>query len=87
VPKSKTSASKLLMGPGGLRVVLDRNKVVKDDPGADTPAMAYLPFGKGSATFWCAVDTGEVGDVSLTDKQCEWLQEQYNTVNEFLYGA
>jgi hypothetical protein len=79
--------NKLLMGPGGIRIVLDRSKVVKDDPGADTPAMVYLPKNKGSGTFWCAVDTGEVDDVRLTDKQCEWLQEQYDTVNDFLYGA
>ena len=74
-----------LYGPDQLVIHLDRNKVVADDPGADTPAMVYL--GKHSATFWCAADTGELdlGDYHLTPRQYRWLQEQYDLVNDFLY--
>lgn len=78
-------ASKLLVGPGGLRLVLDTTQVFPDDPGAGTPAMVYLSKPHASATFWCAVDTGECDDVRLSDTQCRWLQEQYDEVNDFLY--
>jgi hypothetical protein len=79
-------AVRLLMGPAGIKIVLDKSKVVPDDPGADTPAMVYIKNGKASATFWCAVDTGEVDDVDLSDAQCRWLQAQYDEVNDFLFS-
>lgn len=78
---------KLLIGPGGLKIVLDKSQVILDNPGAGTPAMVYTKDAKANGTFWCAVDTGEVDGVRLTDPQCEWLQEQDVKVNEFLYGA
>ena len=77
--------SRMLLGPGGIKLVLDRDKVIVDDPGADTPAMVYLPHNAGSATFWCAVDTGECDDVDLSNSQCQWLQAQYDEVINFLY--
>lgn len=45
----------------GYSISLDRREIFPDDPGAGTPAMVYGPFGK-SATFFCALDTGEVSD-------------------------
>jgi len=72
-----TETKKVLHGPGGLRVVLDRTRVVPDDPGADTPAMVYL-FG-ASATLWCAMGEGELmGDRAarkLSEAQCRWLDD------------
>ncbi|MFA5873811.1 MAG: hypothetical protein WC832_07580, partial [Anaerolineales bacterium] len=45
-----------------LQIILDQEKVVAGDPGADTLAMVYLRSTSGaviaSATLWCAVDTG-----------------------------
>lgn len=72
-----------LHGPG-IRIELDKTEVFPDDPGAGTPAMVYV--GRASATFWCALDTGELwgGNVELTDRQVKWLHEQYAEVNEFL---
>jgi hypothetical protein len=77
---------KNLIGPGGVRIELDPSQVFLDDPGAGTPAMVYLPFGRGSGTYWCACDTGEVdGEPLLTDRQVEWLNEQNTLVNDYLY--
>lgn len=49
--------NKTVNGPNGVVLVLDRDKVVLDDPGADTPAMVY--YKRGSATYWCACGEGE----------------------------
>jgi hypothetical protein len=54
-------------GPGGVRIVFDPK-----DP--DTPCMVYL--GKSSATFFCALDTGEMdcgAGPDLTQQQLDWL--------------
>ena len=77
--------TKMMLGPGGIKLVLDTTQVFPDDPGAGTPAMVYINKGQDSATFWCAVDTGECDDVRLSDKQCKWLQAQYDDVINFLY--
>lgn len=78
-----------LYGPNGLRIELDRDAVIPDDPGADTPAMVY--YLDASGTYWCVNDTGELwGDrerYTLTDRQNRWLDEQMDEVNSFLYGA
>lgn len=84
------TTKKTLRGPGGIRVELDKNRVVKDDPGADTPAMVYL--GKCSATYWCASSEGELlghltGYETLTEAQKEWLDKIEDEVNYFLYGG
>lgn len=69
-----------LCGPGGIRIVLDASEIFPDDPGNGTPAMVYLPFGRGSATYWCAQGEGVVlsdkhGEIELTDEQKEWLND------------
>jgi len=73
-------------GPQGLIIELDRGQIFPDDPGAGTPAI--VTCGKNSATFWCAVDTGELdaGEVTLTESQIRWLIKQHDKVEEFLYG-
>jgi len=65
-------------GPDGLRLVID----VTD---ADTPAMVYL--GNASATYDCAIGTGDVtGDegreIALTAAQLAWLAPFEDTVAE-----
>jgi hypothetical protein len=79
---------------GRLLVVLDRDRVVKDDPGADTPALVYLnprPFCAepkscdGSATLWCAEGEGEIEGYKLTRQECRWLSSLIDAAEEFLY--
>ena len=80
----------------GLRVVCDRNRVVPDDPGADTPAMVYYKCRQyeASATYWCAmgeshlqINSGKFRDEEhkLTQTQCEWLDSLEPEITEFLY--
>lgn len=75
---------------GNLCLVLDRNRVVPNDPGADTPAMVYYT-GKyqACATYWCAVGEGELeifrgGFHKLTQKQINWLDSLSDKLEEFL---
>lgn len=65
---------KKLRGPGGILLELDPSEVFLDNPGEGTPAMVYL--GDWSATYHCAVDTGEVEYEKLTDAQLDWLDKQ-----------
>jgi hypothetical protein len=82
---------KTLQGPG-IRIELDTDEVIPDDPGAGTPAMVYVtgPVA-GQATYWCALDTGEIdtgrhGYRDLTPAQSAWLERQLDAVNDFLGG-
>lgn len=73
---------KTLVGPSGLRLVLDTDEVHPENPGEGTPAMLYL--GKMSGTYWCALDTGEVDERELSSLQYAWLTAQEELVEEFL---
>lgn len=80
---------------GKLEVVLDRRKVIENDPGMDTPAMVYFNGNrKAASTYWCACGEGELlgedrhGTIRrLTTRQLEWLDKLEPEVTEFLYGA
>ena len=76
---------KTLHGPMGARLVLDRSKVVPEDPGADTPAVVY--WKRYSGTLWCCWDTGEIdcGAAQLPQPIRDWLDEMIDVANEFLY--
>lgn len=80
-----------LRGPGGLTIELDRDRIVEDDPGADTPALVCLPKGGGSSTFWFALDTGTIMgsrvDVDVTPDQMQWLESSQALVEDFLFGG
>ena len=81
-----------LRGPGGIVIILDSREVVPSDPGAGTPAMveASTRTAGGTytyvATYWCALDTGELdgGSYTLSDAQCRWLDAMEDTVNTFV---
>jgi hypothetical protein len=81
----------------GLRVVLDRKRVVPDDPGQDTPALVHYKCAKYKAcsTYWCACGEGELliesprylsgGVHKLSENQLEWLESLDPELTEFLY--
>tara|TARA_R100000458_G_scaffold15199_1_gene12939 strand:- start:850 stop:1095 length:246 start_codon:yes stop_codon:yes gene_type:complete len=72
---------------GNLKVELDRNEVYPDDPGAGAPAIVSVANGKFVATYWCAINEGELelGAYQLSDKQLDWLYSLEDEINEFLY--
>lgn len=66
----------------GLIIELDTAQVFAHDPGRGTPAMVNI---KGrSATYWCALNEGEVEDVRLTAAQMRWLETQEDKIVRFL---
>jgi len=78
-----------LSGPGGLLLTLDPAAVHPDEPGADTPALISLPFGRGTGTFWRVLDQGVVDgrdaeDVALTDRQNGWVDLIADAVGDWL---
>ena len=73
-------------------VILDKSKVIPDDPGQDTPAMVQMLRASGkqyvdSGTYWCAIGSGELSDkgTKLTEEQQDWLISLDTEVTEFLY--
>jgi hypothetical protein len=63
-------------------VVLDPERIIPDDPGADTPVMVFLnPVGaitnpsgcKASATYWCAIGEGEIEGYKLSESELQFL--------------
>jgi hypothetical protein len=73
-----------LRGPAGISITLDASEIFPNDPGAGTPAMVEC---RGhTATYWCALDTGELGcgDYLLSDAQCRWLHDQAYRVDKFV---
>lgn len=69
---------------GAYRLELDSREIVPDDPGAGTPALLWGP-NKQTATFWCALDSGELGDGSeIPESVMKWLDRMVPTVENFL---
>jgi hypothetical protein len=83
--------TKTLRGPGGISIVLDAAEVFPDDPGNGCPALVVLPFNRGSGTYWCVSDNGEImgrdGDIRLTKAQMTWLWAQATEVEDFVAAA
>jgi hypothetical protein len=76
-----------IKGPGNIRLELDSAQIFPDDPGQGTPAMIHL--GLGSATYWCALNEGEVfdtltGTIPFSGAQMRWLEAQEEVVDAFL---
>ena len=70
-----------------LKLVLDTDKVNRENPGDDTPAMVY--YKGGSATYTCAVGEGEVlgryGEtIEIPERLVAWLDRLSDLVDEFL---
>ncbi len=65
-------------GPGGIRLVFD-----PEDP--DTPCMVYLRQGsdEASATFWCALEEGEVEGYDLSSAQLQFLRDRQDEATAF----
>jgi hypothetical protein len=77
---------KILRGPKGLTLTLNKSEVFPDDPGSGTPALVQL--GNSAATYWSACGEGELNDgTPLSDAQQRWLSEQENFVEAFLFGS
>lgn len=75
-----------LDGPG-IRLILDVRQVFPDDPGNGTPAIVETRNGKFSASYNCALGTGELSGSGgntryLTSEQIRWLDEQLRHVEE-----
>lgn len=69
---------------GAYRLELNSREIVPDDPGAGTPALLWGP-NKQTATFWCALDSGELGDGSeIPESVMKWLDRMVPTVENFL---
>lgn len=86
----------LIWEHGKLRVVLDRKRVVPNDPGQDTPALVHYKCERYSAcsTYWCSCGEGELliesprhGVHKLTEKQLEWLESLDPELTDFLYNT
>jgi hypothetical protein len=71
----------VLHGPQGIRITLDTNEIIPDDPGAGTPVLVEL--GSESSTYDYAVETGEVGLTLITSKQNRWLEAVRDQVEAF----
>jgi hypothetical protein len=73
----------------GLKVVLNKAQVFKEDPGRGTPAMVYNERG-ASATWSCAINEGELDNRKtgfinhITDKQNDWLWSLSKEIDNFL---
>lgn len=80
----------MVLEKDGWRIELDRDQVYPDDPGQGTPAMLYGP-GDKSATYFCACDTGEIGNsdglyYDIPARIMRWLEAQEEQVDQFLYS-
>lgn len=67
-------------------VKLDASEIFPGDPGNGTPAMVYLPFGRGCSTYWCACGEGDIEGVELTPEQYEWLESLDVAITQWLDG-
>lgn len=77
-----------------LELLLDKDQVFLKDPGQGTPAMVTKRIGLAvySSTFWCAQGTGNLEPhnprnavYELTRAEMQWLDEQEDDLQEFLY--
>jgi len=82
-----TTTRKILIGPAGVTLTLDKSQVFPDDPGSATPAL--VQYRGCTATYWAACDTAEVGDgrniYGLSPEQMKWLWDQEDDMMKFLF--
>jgi len=68
-------------------VVLDPAEAFPEDPGQGTPSMLYGPDDT-SATFMCALDTGEIdGTQEIPSDVWRWLESISDDVEDFTIKA
>lgn len=72
---------------GKLCIELDPQEIFPDDPGQGAPCMVYKD--KHSATYNCALDTGELdlGEYTLSTEEWDWLASQSDRVDSWLDSA
>ncbi len=70
--------------PMNWKLVVDTDQVVRDDPGAGTPALVHAPGGRYTATFWCVMDTGECDLVDVPEAVYLALEDLWGQVDELL---
>lgn len=80
-------SKKILNGPSGLVLELDRSEWYPDDPGAGCPALVIY---KGqTASLNCAIEEEQVWSdkiVKLTGKQVAWLMNKESEAWEWIRG-
>jgi hypothetical protein len=74
---------------GDWRLVLDSSEIFPSDPGQGTPAMVYNDKRRVSATYHCAIGTGEAhgygsGMVEIPQHIFTWLESKEREVDAFL---
>ena len=71
---------KTLIGPRCVKLELDPTEIFPDDPGAGTPAIVV--YRGDTATYWCAIGTGETGNgYKIPVDVLRWLEEQEREVD------
>ncbi len=66
-----------LIGPRGVKLILDPSEIFPDDPGSGTPAL--VEYKEQTGTYWCALGEGEVccdKVVKLPVPVLDWLENQ-----------
>jgi hypothetical protein len=84
----------MIIKNGPLRLCLDRKEVKVNDPGDGCPAMVEYEGAYGSfhASYNCAINEGVLssdrnGDKRLTAQQIDWLVDQEDRLEKFLYNS
>lgn len=72
----------------GWKLECDPSEVDEQDPGAGTPLIVESPKGN-TATFYCAIDTGEVTgnreDETIPEDVLNWLARVQDEAESYVY--
>ena len=83
----KITMKTTIAGPEGYSIDLDPSQIFPDNPGEGTPAIVYSKGWKRSASYWCAVETGEVDGVEISPKVVAWLEDLEGTIEAMMEEA
>jgi hypothetical protein len=70
--------TKIMLGPRGVQITLDRKQVNNGTP-------AIVTYCGRTATYWCAWEDSKVDGVELPLPVLEWIDSQYEEIMDFLY--
>lgn len=72
-----------LVGPHGIKLILDSSEINLDNPGDGTPAL--VNYKGGSASFNCAIGEGEVDAmgriIQIPQEAIDWLNDQESQID------